>query len=55
MDFGHYYSYIRPLNCANWYEFNDSLVTHVKSGLSNFPYAYVLFYIKKKYLTLNNF
>ena len=55
MDFGHYYSYYQPLNSSNWYEYNDSLVTHVKSGLSNFPYAYVLFYIKKKYLTLNNF
>ena len=55
MDFGHYYSYIRPLNSKNWYEFNDSMVKHVKNGLTVFPHAYALFYIKKKYLTSNNF
>ena len=55
MDFGHYYSYIQPLNSKNWYEFNDSMVKHVTTGLTVFPYAYALFYIKKKYLTLNNF
>ena len=50
VDCGHYFSYIQPLASKNWFEFNDSSVRHVKEGLKSFPYAYALFYIKKKYL-----
>ena len=50
VDCGHYFSYIQPLGSKNWFEFNDSSVRHVKEGLKSFPYAYALFYIKKKYL-----
>ena len=51
VDFGHYFSYIQPLSSKNWFEFNDSSVKHIKQGVNNFPYAYALFYIKKKYLS----
>ena len=52
VDCGHYFSYIQPLGLKNWFEFNDSSVRHVKEGLKSFPYAYALFYIKKKYLKI---
>lgn len=51
VDCGHYYSYIQPLSSKNWFEFNDSSVKHIKQGLEKFPFAYALFYIKKKYLS----
>ena len=48
---GHYFSYIQPFRSNNWFEFNDSSVRHIKEISNTFPYAYALFYIKKKYLT----
>ena len=51
VDFGHYYSYIQPLNSQNWFLFNDSQVKHVKEGLKSFPNAYALFYINTKNLS----
>ena len=51
VEYGHYFSYIQPFLSKNWYEFNDSSVSHIKEFSNIFPNAYVLFYIKKKYLT----
>ena len=48
VDYGHYFSYIQPLNSQNWFLFNDSQVKHVKEGLKSFPNAYALFYINTK-------
>ena len=47
---GHDFSYIQPFRSNNWFEFNDSSVRHIKEISNTFPYAYALFYIKKKYL-----
>ena len=46
---GHYYTYVKPLQSNNWYEFNDSSVRQIKIEKNIFPYAYALFYIKYKY------
>ena len=50
VDYGHYFSYIQPLNSQKWFLFNDSQVKHVKEGLESFPNAYALFYINTKNL-----
>lgn len=46
---GHYTAYVKTAN-NNWYEFNDTNVTKI-TNLSKLvsPYAYCLFYRKKKY------
>ena len=51
VNFGHYFSYIQPINSKNWFLFNDSQVKHVKEGLNSFPNAYALFYISTKNLS----
>ena len=51
VNFGHYFSYIQPINSKNWFLFNDSQVKHVEEGLNSFPNAYALFYINTKNLS----
>ena len=46
---GHYFTYVKPLGSKNWYEFNDSVVKHIKIKNHIFPFAYSLFYVKNKY------
>ena len=52
IDCGHYYSFIKMKNKTDWYWylFNDSSVKNIGKNNPNFQNAYVLFYIKNKYI-----
>ena len=50
MEVGHYFSYIKFHQRNEWYEFNDSSVKKIEQKMDKFPYAYALFYIKKKHV-----
>ena len=46
LNFGHYFAYIK-LNDRSWHEFNDSMVTEIRSINNSSNTVYVLFYKKR--------